>query len=168
MYACILTIKYAYVCSRSGPYIRMYICLLLICFRIQHGLGQFSLGNLQSYCLIYEPNDFTLKVCITQLKRNVNKEKQRKAFILFVELMCYLQESINSVIKLYLPSTKPPFLHVFCPKCNTPSPHIMLEQATEISLNLRVLFCRISNPELELPRESYLPFGSELIDDDDG
>ena len=140
--------------------------LTYITIRIQHGLGQFSLGNLQSYCLIYEPNDFTLKVCITQLKKNVNKEKQRKSFISFVKLMVCLEESIHSVIKLYLPSTKPPFLHVFCPKCHMASPHIMLKQATEISLNLRTLYCTITGPHMELPRTSYLPFGDELSDDD--
>ena len=145
----------------------------LICFRIQHGLGQFSLGDLQSYCLIYEPTDFILKVCITQLKKKVNKKKQSKAFILFVELMLYLEESIHSVIKLYLPCTKPPVLHVFCPKCNnTASPHIMLEQAAEISLNLRTLYCTKTGLHQELLRTSYLPFSDELCDvelsDDDG
>ena len=131
------------------------------------------MGDLQSYCLIYEPNEFTLKVCITQLKRNVKKKRQSKAFILFVELMLYLEESIHSVITLYLPSTKPPVLHVFCPKCcDTASPHIMLEQAAEISQNLRTLYCTKSGIHQELPRTSYLPFGDELCDielsDDDG
>lgn len=79
--------------------------------------------------------------------------------------MLYLEESIHSVIKLYLPSTTPPFLHVFCSKCSTPSPHIMLKQASEISVNLQDLYCRISDPQLELPRMSYLPFGNELSDD---
>ena len=134
-------------------------------FRIQHGLGQFNLGSLQSYCLIYEPNDFTLKVCITQLEKNVNKESQRKAFNLFVELMSYLEESIHSVIKLYLPSTKPPVLHVFCPICNIASPHIMLRQVAKISLNLN-LFCTKTGPHLKLPQTSYLPFGDELNDDE--
>ena len=143
----------------------MYIYFLLIHFRIQHGLGEFRLGNLQNYCLIYEANDCTLKVCITQLKKNVNKEKQQKAFILFVELMLCLEDSIHSVIKLYFPSTKPPFLHVFCPKCDIASPHILLDRATEISLNLQTLYCTITGPSMELPRTSYLPFGDEVSDD---
>lgn len=159
----IRTLMYNKQFNRSDLYVYSYLHLFLI--RIQHGLCQFSLGILQSYCLIYEPNDFTLKVCITQLKKNISKEKQRKAFILFVELMLYLEESIRSVIKLYLPSTTPPFLHVFCSKCSTPSPHIMLKQASEISVNLQDLYCRISDPQLELPRMSYLPFGNELSDD---
>ena len=123
------------------------------------------MGNLQSYRLIYEPIDFTLKVCISQMKKNVNKERQKKAFILFVELMLYLEESIHSVIKLYLPSTKPPVLHVFCPECNIASPHIMLEQATKISLDLD-LFCNKTGPDLQLPKTSYLPFGDEFSDDE--
>ena len=87
--------------------------------------------------------------------------------------MLYLEESIHSVIKLYLPSTKPPVLHVFCPKCcDTANPHIMLEQAAEISQNLRTLYCTKSGIHQELPRTSYLPFGDELYDvelsDDDG
>ena len=142
-------------------------------FRIQHGLGQFSLGNLQSYCLIYEPNQCTLKVCITQLEKNINKKEQKKAFILFKKLMLCLEESIHSVIKLYLPSTKPPVLHVFCPECcDTAQPHIMLEQAAEISLNLRTLYCTKTGLHQRLLRTSYLPFGDELGDielsDDDG
>ena len=140
--------------------------LLIVLFRIQHGLGQFNLGNLQSYSLIYEPNHCTLKLCVTQLKKNVNKEKQRKAFTLFVELMLYLEESIYSVIKLYLPSTKPPVLHVFCRRCHTAKPHIKLGQATKISLNLQTLYCTETSDYLELPRTSYLPFGNELGDKD--
>ena len=123
------------------------------------------MDNLQSYRLIYEPNDFTLKVCITQMKENVNMERQKKAFILFVELMSYLEESIHSVIKLYLPSTEPPVLHVFCPICNIASPHVKLEQATKISLDL-ALFCNKTGPDLKLPRTSYLPFGDEFSDDE--
>ena len=121
------------------------------------------MGKLQSYCLIYEPN---LKVCITQLEKNVNKESQKKAYNLFLELMHYLEESIHSVIKLYLPSTKPPVLHVSCPHCNdTANPHIMLEQAAKISLNL-CLSCTKTGPHLKLPPASYLPFGDKLSDDD--
>ena len=121
------------------------------------------MGNVQSYCLIYEPNDFTLKVCITQLEKDIDKESQRKAFNLFVEFMFYLEESIHSVIKLYLPSTKPPVLHVSCPHCNdTAPPHIMLRQVTKICLNLPVLFCTNTNQHLKLPRTSYLPFGDVL------
>ena len=80
--------------------------------------------------------------------------------------MLYLEESIHSVIKLYLPSTKPPVLHVSCPHCNAnANPHIMLEHATKISLNLR-LFCTKTGPHLKLPWTSYLPFGDELSDDE--
>ena len=134
-------------------------------FRIQYGLGQFSLDNLHSYCLIYEPNNYSLKVCITQLDKSINKENQRKAFALFVELMLYLEQSIHSVIKLYLPCTKPPVLHVFCPKCDDTSPHIMLGSATKISLSLQSLFCTKTGLHLKLPPTSYLPFGDELDDD---
>ena len=102
-------------------------------------------------------------MCITQLEKDINKESRRKAFNLFVELMSYLEESIHSVIKLYLPSTKPPVLHVSCPHCNdTAPPHIMLRQVTEICLNLRVLFCTNTNQPLKLTRTSYLPFGDVL------
>ena len=80
--------------------------------------------------------------------------------------MLHLEESTCSVIKLYLPSTKLPVLHVFCPKCDTTRPHIMLGKAAEISLNHEALYCRVTNAELELPRASYLPFGNELSDDD--
>ena len=121
------------------------------------------MGSIQSYSLIYQPNDFTLKVCITQLEKDIDKGSQRKAFNLFVELMFYLEESIHSVIKLYLPSTKPPVLHVSCPHCNdTAPPHIMLRQVTKICLNLPVLFCTNTNQPLKLPRISYLPFGDVL------
>ena len=80
--------------------------------------------------------------------------------------MLYLEESMNSVIKLYLPSTTPPVLHVCCPHCDTTNPHIKLGQATEISLNLRTLYCTETGHYLELPRTSYLPFGNELSDCD--
>ena len=80
--------------------------------------------------------------------------------------MQYLEESIHSVIKLYLPSTKPPVLHVFCPECDDTSPHIMLERAAEISSNMRRLFCTKTGSQLKkLPRTSYLPFGDELNDE---
>ena len=135
-------------------------------FRIQYGLGQFSLDNLHSYCLIYEPKNYTLKVCITQLDKNINKECQRKAFALFVELMLYLEHSIHSVMKLYLPCTKLPVLHVFCPKCDNTTPHIMLGSVTKISSNMPSLFCIKNALHLKLPRTSYLPFGDELNDDE--
>ena len=138
--------------------------MFLIFFRIQYGLGQFRLDNLHSYCLIYEPNNYTLKVCITQLDKDINKEGQRKALTLFVELMLYLEQSIHSVVKLYLPCTKPPVLHVFCTKCDDTSPHIMLGSTTKISLNLPSLFCIKTPQHLKLPRTSYLPFGDELND----
>ena len=142
-------------------------CLMFFfLFRIHYGLGQFSLDYFHSYCIIYEPNSYTLKVCITQLDKNINKECKRKAFALFVELMLYLEQSIHSVMKLYLPCTKPPVLHVFCTKCDHASPHIMLEKATKISLTLPSLFCTKTKLHLKLPRTSYLPFGDELNDDD--
>ena len=136
-------------------------------FRIHYGLGQFRLDNLHSYCIIYESKNYTLKVCITQLDKNINKEGQRKAFSLFVELMLYLEQSIHSVMKLYLPCTKPPVLHVFCTKCDDTSPHIMLENATKISSTLPSLFCNKTGLDVKLPRTSYLPFGHELHNDDD-
>lgn len=139
---------------------------MFILSRIQYGLGQFSLDNLHSYCIIYEPNNYTLKVCVTQLDKSIYKEGQRKAFALFVELMHYLEQSISSVMKLYLPCTKPPVLHVFCTKCDDTSPHIMLGSATKISLNLSSLFCTKTGLHLKLLRTSYLPFGDELNDDD--
>ena len=122
------------------------------------------MGKSQSYCLIYEPNNFSLKVCVTQLEKNLNRECQREAFALFIELMLYLEESIQSVINLYLPSTKSPVLHVFCPYCKSASPHIMLGQATKI-LDLQILFCTKTGRHLKLPRTSYLPFGDDLRDD---
>ena len=79
--------------------------------------------------------------------------------------MLYLEESICSVIKLYLPATKPPALHVFCPICDAVNPHIMLGQATKISLNYPILFCTKTGPQLKLPRTSYLPFGDKLKDE---
>ena len=142
------------------------MCSLFITqFRIQHGLGQFSLNNLQSYCLIYEPHNFTLKLCITQLDKTLSKENKRRAFDSFIELMQYLEESINSVIKLYLPCTKPPVLHVFCTECSDTNPHIMLKQVSRISLSLPILFCTKTGKHLKIPRTSYLPFGDELDDE---
>ena len=140
----------------------MLVCSLIY-FRIQHGLGQFNLNNLQSYCLIYQPNNFILKMCITQLDKAISKESKRKALDSFIELMQYLEESIHSVIKLYLPCTKPPVLHVLCTECSDTSPHIMLKKASEISLNLPLLFCTNTDQHLKLPRTSYLPFGDEFV-----
>ena len=79
--------------------------------------------------------------------------------------MLYLEESIHSVIKLYLPCTKPPVLHVCCPKCSDTNPHIMLQQVSKISLNLPILFCNKTGKHVILPRTSYLPFGDELDDE---
>ena len=76
-----------------------------------------------------------------------------------------LEESVQSVIKLYLPCTKPPVLHVFCTECSDNSPHIMLKQVSKISLNLPNLYCNKTSKHLTLPRTSYLPFGDELDDE---
>ena len=76
-----------------------------------------------------------------------------------------LEESIQSVIKLYLPSTKPPVLHVFCTECSDNNPHIMLKQVSKISLNLPNLYCSKTGKHLTLTRTSYLPFGHELDDE---
>ena len=122
------------------------------------------MGGLHSCCLMYENSDSTLKVCITQLDKDVDEQAKRKACTLFIEMMQYVEKSIHSVIGLYLPSTKPPILHVYCPKCGDKSPHIMLDGATNISLNMERLFCTKTVPQFKLPRESYLPFGGEFND----
>ena len=79
-------------------------------------------------------------------------------------MMLYLEKAIHSVIELYLPSTKPPILHVHCPQCGDTNPHIMLGRATKISLSMERLFCTKTMPHSKLPRAKYIPFGDELND----
>ena len=122
------------------------------------------MGGLHSYCLIYENSNSTLKVCITQLDKDIGEQTKRKACALFIEMMLYLEKSIHSVIESYLPSTKPPILHVHCPKCGDKNPHIMLDKTTNISSNMERLFCAKTVPQFKLPPESYLPFGDEFHD----
>ena len=122
------------------------------------------MDSLHSYCFIYEPNNYTLKVCITQLDKDITKEAKRRAFILFTEMMLYVEQSIHSVIELYLPSTKPPILHVYCPQCGDANPHIMLGRTTNVSLTMKQLFCTKTVPQFKLPRHYYLPFGDEVDD----
>ena len=81
-----------------------------------------------------------------------------------MQLMQYLEQSIHSVINLYLPCTEPPVLHVFCTECSDTNPHIMLQQVSRISLNLPILSCNKTGKHLKLPRTAYLPFGDELDD----
>ena len=95
-------------------------------------------------------------------------EKQRKALNVFFQLMVYLEESIFSVMDLYIPSAKRPVLHVGCPFCDNPNPHILLEHASKISLSLPSLLCTQGTREEILPKTSYLPFGDILKEKDIG
>ena len=63
---------------------------------------------------------------------------------------------------LYLPSAKRPVLHVGCPFCDNPKPHIMVERVSKISLSLPSLLCTQGAQEKILPKTSYLPFGDFL------
>ena len=134
----------------------------LVCTRIQYGHGHFRLGDIQTYDLLYEPQNFCLKLAVVQLDKNPPVEKQRKAFNAFFQLIVYLEESIFSVMDLYLPSAKCPVLHVGCPFCDNPKPHIMVERVSKISLSLPSLLCTQGAQEKILPKTSYLPFGDFL------
>ena len=138
--------------------------MLLISFfcRVQYGLGHFRLGDIQTYHLLYEPHNVCLKIVVVQLEKNPPVEKQGEAFSLFLQLMFCLEESIFSVIDLYIPCTKYPLLHVGCPFCNNPNPHIMVEHASRISLSLPSLLCTQGAHQKILPKRSYLPFGDTL------
>ena len=133
----------------------------LLC-RIQYGFGQFNLGDSQTFYLLYEPNSFSMKIIIAQLDKDIQMEKQKKASQLFLQLMVYLEESIISVIDLYIPSAQYPVLHVHCPICDSPNPHIMVGCVDKISLNIPPLFCAQHGPQKRLPLTSYLPFGDTL------
>jgi len=109
-----------------------------------------------------------LKVVVVQLEKKVSLEIQGKAFNIFLQLMIYLEESIFSVMDLYIPSAKRPVLHVGCPFCDNPNPHIMLEQASKISLSLPSLLCTQGAQQKMLPKTSYLPFGDTLKQQDVG
>ena len=65
-------------------------------------------------------------------------------------------------MKLYIPPTKYPILHVCCPVCDNSQPHLMVKRATKISLDLRPLFCAQKGPRVELSPSSYLPFAETL------
>ena len=140
------------------------IIIINCCFylRIQHGLGQFHLGDSQNYHLIYEANNYCLKVIVTQLNKVLSPQQQATSFELFLELMIYLEESIHSVINLYIPSTKLPLLYVVCPLCDVTTPHILLESARKISLNLPSLCCGEKDKPVIIPQSSYLPFSDTL------
>ena len=103
-----------------------------------------------------------MTIIVSQQHKNLHREKQREAFKLFVELMVYLEESIFSVMDLYIPSTKYPILHVCCPICDNPDPHIMVKHAAKISFDLPPLFCAKQGLPKELQPSSYLPFGDTL------
>jgi len=120
------------------------------------------LADSQTYSLLYEPNSFRLIIIITQLQKKLSIEKQRQAFQLFVELMIQLEGSLFSVMDFYVPSTKHPILHVCCPVCDYPDPHIKIEHADKISLDLPPLFCTTQRLPKELQPSSYLPFGDSL------
>jgi len=120
------------------------------------------LGDSQAYYVLYEPNNFSIKVIFVQLDKDIQERQQKEAFQLFLELMIYLEKSIISVIELYIPSARHPVLHVHCPICDDPNPHIMLECISKISLYMPPLFCAQKGPQKRLPLTSYLPFGDTL------
>ena len=66
------------------------------------------------------------------------------------------------MIELYIPSARHPVLHVHCPICDDPNPHIMLECISKVSLYMPPLFCAQNGPQKRLPLTSYLPFGDTL------
>ena len=134
----------------------------MLTFRIQHGLGQFSLGDFQSYHLIYESNNYCLKVIVTQTENKLDPQQQMASFKLFLDLMIYLEDSIHLVLNLYIPSAKFPVLHVCCCLCDVATPHIMLKNARKISPSLPRLCCAMKGAPKPLPRSSYLPFGDAL------
>ena len=137
-------------------------CLLLIVlYRIQYGFGHFSLGDNQDYYLVYEPSTFCLKIIVTQLKKIPQGEME--AFKLFVSLMIYIERSILSVMESYLPSAKQPVLHVWCPLCDSPDPHIIVKLDKICTLSISTLYCSRKNRKKELPTTSYLPFGDSLL-----
>ena len=99
---------------------------------------------------------------ITQVEKELDLQLQIRAFKLFLELMAYLEDSIHLVTNLYTPSAELPVLHVVCPLCDATNPHIMLEHARNISLNLPSLCCAEKGAPKALPRSSYLPLGDTL------
>lgn len=130
--------------------------------RIQYGLGHFRLGDFQTYDLLYEPHNFCLKVVVVQLDKSPPVEKIGEAFSTFLQLMSHLEQSIFSVMDLYIPSAKHPVFHVGCPFCDNPNPHIMVECAGKISLNMPSLLCTKGIQHKILPKTSYIPFGDIL------
>ena len=99
---------------------------------------------------------------VTQLKIMLDLQEKVQSYELFLKLMEYLEDSIHSVMNLYIPSAKFPALHVACRLCDAATPHIMIKGATKISLNLPPLCCGEKDDLLVLPRSHYLPFGDTL------
>ena len=139
-------------------------CSFYVFYRIQYGFGQFSLGDNQAYFLSYEPNNFCLKIIVSQFKKISQTEKQLEAFKLFVSLMIYIERSLLSVMGSYLPSAKPPVLHVCCPLCDNPNPHVIIELDEVCSLSIPTLVCAQKGLQKVLPPSSYLPFGDALLE----
>ena len=141
-----------------------FYTVLIVCFcsRIQHGFGQFHLGASQNYYIIYEAKKYCLKVIVTQLVKTPDLQEQITSFKLFLELMEYLEDSIHSVMNLYIPSADFPVLHVACHLCDVATPHIMLGSTAELSLNFPPLCCAEMGSSVVLRRSHYLPFGDTL------
>ena len=76
--------------------------------------------------------------------------------------MEHLEDSIHSVMNLYIPSAEFPVLHVACRLCDVATPHVVLRSTAEISLNLPPLCCAEKGGSVVLPRSHYLPFGDTL------
>jgi len=126
------------------------------------------LGDSQAYYLLYEPNKFSIKIIVAQVDKSIQVRQQKEAFQQFLELMTCLKETILFVIKFYIPSARHPVLHVHCPVCDDPNPHIMLECVSKISLKMSPLFCAQKGPQKRLPLTSYLPFGDVLKQQETG
>ena len=121
------------------------------------------MGGFQSYHLMYEATSYCLKVIITQLGKP-DAQQQMISFNLFMEVMDYLESSIHSVMKLYIPSAELPKLYLACPLCDVAAtPHIPLECTKKISPSMPPLCCANKGvPEVLLLRSSYLPYGDSL------
>ena len=142
----------------------MYIHIITIVFivfmffhRIRYGFGQFGLGKFQSFHLIYDFDNFCLKLFVSQLKLCLETHKYHSDIIQdYLKLLKHLNECITEIMDFYIPHATKPNLHVMCPHCKDDPPHIEFDHTAP------VLCCRRGDRPREITRSRYIPCGIDV------
>ena len=125
---------------------------------IHYGFGQFGLGTLQVYRLIYNFRAYQIKLIVSQKEGCQDKENLYFSILTsFKELLLYLNQTIVKLMKFYLPSSTKPVTHVSCPYC----PHVDAPHVPYTKEELYFSCCNATSLK-GIPKVRYSPCGMDL------